>query len=191
MVKFTEDALFSIEHKTQILGIDFKVLTKTYLLDSWILQIKRLSKNRLGQCNYIKKSIELNLDYLEVNSLQRFQNTLMHEVAHAMVYEKYRFDNKWKSIKPHGKEWKEAAITIGAQPVRCPEFDGIKPKFNYWLECKVHGVIESWIRRPFWIYLNNRMSKSVRRLLCPVCKEAGYKNYLQFLHLKNSVNRHI
>ncbi|NIP38808.1 MAG: hypothetical protein GWO07_08700 [Candidatus Dadabacteria bacterium] len=185
MVVVSDNEIFSLEQKAQILGIDFKVLTKTYLYDLWTLNIKRLSRNRLGLCNYIDKSIDLNLDYLEVNGLQSFQNTLKHEIAHAMVYENYRCDKKWLSIKPHGTEWKSAALSIGVIPKRCPESEQIKPKFNYWLECKVHGVIESWIRRPGGID-RDKWSQLIRTSLCPKCGQEGVENYLDILHNANS-----
>lgn len=169
---------YTFNEKTHILTIDFSVLKYSHLAKSWTLNFRRLAKNRLGQCNYTRKAIEINTDYLEINGLDQAQDTLKHEVAHAVVYEKYRSTDIWKSIRPHGRQWKEIAIDIGAVPRRCSKIILKKPKLNYWLHCPVHGVVDSWIKRPKWL---GRLNKyRIKNLLCFKCNETGTVNSLTF-----------
>jgi len=169
---------YTFNEKTHILTIDFSVLRRSYLGNCWTLKFRRLARNRLGQCNYTIKAIEINTDYLEINRLDQAQDTLKHEVAHAIVYEKYRGTDIWRSIRPHGSQWKEIAIDIGAVPRRCSKILLQKPKLNYWLHCPVHGVVDSWIKRPRWLYRINKYS--IKNLLCFKCNETGAINSLTF-----------
>ncbi|NIP30215.1 MAG: hypothetical protein GTN99_03580 [Candidatus Dadabacteria bacterium] len=178
MIRTFSDEIFSLEQKIVILKIDFKVLLRSYLNHLWSLSVKRLPRHRLGQCDYIKKTIEINKDYLEFNAISDFQNTLRHEIAHAIVFERYGCNKRWLSIKPHGKEWKEIALSVDALPIRCSTYKYIKPKLNYWLECAVHGVVESWVNKPAW-YISNKL-EGIPKILCKNCSQLGSENYLVY-----------
>jgi len=182
MIRTFSDETFSLEQKTLILKIDFKVLLGSYLNHLWSLSIKRLPRHRLGQCDYIKKTIEINKDYLETNAISNFQNTLRHEIAHAIVFERYGCDKRWLSIKPHGKEWKDIALSVGALATCFSTNIYIKPKLNYWLECAVHGVVESWVNRPTW-YISNILGE-VTKILCKKCSQIRTENYLVYRSIK-------
>lgn len=176
MNEFAPCDFYNFNEKTHILTIDFGVLQQSHLGKCWTLKFRRLARNRLGQCNYTRKSIEINTDYLEINRLDQAQDTLKHEVAHAIVYEKYKSTDIWRSIRPHGRQWKEIAIDIGAAPRRCSKILLQKPKLNYWLNCPVHGVVDSWIKKPRWL---GRLNKHrIKNLLCFKCNETGAVNSL-------------
>ena len=184
MIGTHSESIYTLEQKTEILEIDFKVLLESYLNCHWTLSIKRLARNRLGQCNFTKRVIELNKDYLEINTIFDFKDTLRHEIAHAIVYEKYMSNNKRSHIKPHGKEWKETAKYLGAIPKSCSKGLSVKPRLNYWLQCSIHGVVESWVKRPAWLIKKN--TRIFTKFICGRCKTNGTPSYLKYMTVKNN-----
>jgi predicted SprT family Zn-dependent metalloprotease len=64
---------------------------------------------RIGGCHHRHKKITLSRKLIEINNLIECQNTILHEIAHAIAgYE-----------AGHGPLWKEVCIKIGARPERC------------------------------------------------------------------------
>ena len=137
----SEETIYTLEDKIEIVKREFIHLRDTELDPEWVLEFKTMKC--LGRCSYPKRTICISPEWLETNSIAEGLDTLKHETAHAIVDIKYQH----KRVKPHGEEWKLEAIRIGAIPKACNN-PGKLPKFNYWLECEVHGVVDSWVRKP-------------------------------------------
>lgn len=107
-----------------------KELMGDYLDDTWHLQINMRAKRILGQCKYRERAICLTGWYIERNSKEFVEDTILHEIAHALV---------GPNVKSHGKEWKYMARKLGARPFACKNVDmGLIPsKSKYIATCKV------------------------------------------------------
>ena len=83
-----------------------------YLDDSWSFRYMN-RKVTLGSCNYPKKIIRLSRWYVLENDHEEISDTVLHEIAHALSFERYGKDGKG-----HGKLWKKVCREIGAVPKR-------------------------------------------------------------------------
>src|SRR4051794_2320393 len=66
-------------------------------------------KRTLGLCVYHTKTIELSVPFIECNTRAEIIDTILHEIAHALVGPKHG----------HDEVWKQKCLEIGAQPTRC------------------------------------------------------------------------
>ena len=82
-----------------------------YRLDTtWKYEIVSKKKNaEFGSCNYLTKTIKLNIVMCAINPWSIVLDTILHEIAHALAYENYNETG-------HGKYWKTACNQIGANP---------------------------------------------------------------------------
>ena len=89
-------------------------------------QVKRNRKGILGE-------IILSTRFIQNNSLAEVEDTIRHEIAHALCNARHGrikgFDGKYES---HGLTWKKVAMEVGAKPRSCA--DVYIPKF-YQLIC--------------------------------------------------------
>jgi predicted SprT family Zn-dependent metalloprotease len=103
-----------------------KTLFEKHELDKqgWVFRFDT-SKKRFGCCFYGRKVISLSLDIALLNSEEEIKETLLHEIAHALVGPGYG----------HGEFWKCKAKMIGASPERCYSLDKVitpsLPKYIY------------------------------------------------------------
>ncbi len=105
----------------------------------WSFEWDYNSIRRLGNCNYKKKIIGLSKKIVELNLNNKVTiiNTILHEIAHAIQYEKMGFSN-------HGSTWKDIAMSIGCSGERCYDSNTmVMPKTKWTLICpyckeKVH-----------------------------------------------------
>lgn len=67
------------------------------------------SKRRFGCCNHTHKIISLSRELTILNSEARVKNTLLHEIAHALVGSGHGHDHVWRA----------KAIEIGCDGERC------------------------------------------------------------------------
>lgn len=74
----------------------------------WTFSFDR-AKRRYGCCHYSTKTITVSKALSEINSLEQTKDTILHEIAHALV----------GTGVGHGREWKYKAFSIGAKPERC------------------------------------------------------------------------
>lgn len=65
--------------------------------------------NELGCCWYAPKTIHLSWPFWKVNSMRVNRDTVLHEIAHALLPPRKR---------DHDREWKQVAKKIGAIPMR-------------------------------------------------------------------------
>lgn len=71
-----------------------KELMAKYLDDEWKFKFSHAVK-RLGACSYTTKTILLSKPLTEVNSIKVIRNTILHEIAHALVGSKHKHDIVW------------------------------------------------------------------------------------------------
>lgn len=84
-------------------------------LSHWSFKINGRLKRTLGCCHYSKQEIQLRRKHVEEDTYDCILDTLMHEIAHALV----------GYGAGHGPVWQRKAIELGAQPTsskaRVPE----------------------------------------------------------------------
>jgi SprT protein len=89
-------------------------------------------------------------------------NTVPHEVAHYVIYSLYGL----KAVRPHGKEWKDLMLQLGAMPTRTNalNIDGIPTRQHkrhpYHCNCSEH-LISS--RR------HNKITDGKAKYFCRAC----------------------
>lgn len=79
-------------------------------LDDWCFKINRRRRS-LGMCYFESKRIELSAIYLQNNSAEHVEGTLLHEIAHALT-----------PNHGHDKIWLEEVIRIGGRAkIKCSD----------------------------------------------------------------------
>lgn len=75
--------------------------------ENWHYSIN--SKKRiLGQCSYSQRTISLSVYHIATGELPDIENTIRHEIAHALT-----------PGAGHNKLWRMVAKSVGARPERC------------------------------------------------------------------------
>ena len=106
-----------------------------------------LAPTRAGICRYDDKQITLSVTYCQKATKEEIVNTILHEIAHAIVGPKHGHDAVWKST----------AQDIGCTGERCHR---VKHTAARWRgEC---GCGKQWTRQ--------RLSQRARTGLCPSCE---------------------
>jgi predicted SprT family Zn-dependent metalloprotease len=78
-------------------------------LHDWKFRFNRC-KTSLGLCVHRRRSIELSIYLVErANPLEEIRDTILHEIAHALVGPKHG----------HDAVWRRKCRQIGAKPIRC------------------------------------------------------------------------
>ncbi len=85
-----------------------KQLEKNNLFD-WQIEMSKRFINVFGQCRYQEKTIVLSEQLVKLNDEDRVLNTILHEIAHALV----------GRGNGHNWKWKMKCTEIGAIPKRC------------------------------------------------------------------------
>jgi predicted SprT family Zn-dependent metalloprotease len=65
----------------------------------------------LGSCNWSKKIIKISQKYMELCSWDIIEDTIRHEIAHAI-------DAKRRGYSKHDYVWKKVCLEVGADPSR-------------------------------------------------------------------------
>jgi len=110
-------------------------------------------KVSLGTCSYRKKEIRLSKWYVELNDEAEVRDTILHEIAHALSYERHGS----KGIG-HGRLWKSICREIGAIPRACSKGKLNKPQNHYKYVDTCCGVT----------YRMHRLRKNTK-YSCPKC----------------------
>ena len=84
----------------------------------WRFRFDR-AKRRAGSCRFSDKEITLAKAYAEQGDLKDIKNTILHEIAHALVGPK----------DAHNAIWKQKALEIGCDAERCHDVIFSKPKY--------------------------------------------------------------
>ena len=93
------------------------------------------AKRRFGCCNYRKKKITLSAPLTELRDESFVKNTILHEIAHALVGGRHGHDNVWRA----------KAIEIGCNGNRCSSDVEIKGK---WIGTCPNGHTKHRHRKP-------------------------------------------
>jgi predicted SprT family Zn-dependent metalloprotease len=111
--------------------------TKDFGLEAWVLGMDN-QKTTLGHCMYSQRKISLSSHFLRGPSCdeKKIRNTILHEMAHALVGPEHNHDEVWKKM----------AIKIGSDGKRCGTMD--MPDARYVLECPNRCFSQTYYRRP-------------------------------------------
>jgi hypothetical protein len=78
------------------------------------------AKVRFGQCSHKRKQISLSKHLTRLRALEATKNTILHEIAHALVGPR----------NGHNRIWKTKAKEIGCTGERCSNDVSISPSFK-------------------------------------------------------------
>ena len=121
-------------------------------LEGWELKFSN-RKRTLGHCNCSKKIISISNAYLRINPFPVMKDTLLHEIAHAVHFNKTGKTN-------HGNGWKEIAREVGCKPKRCADLGEVNlPSAKYIGTCPCCGNKTNFYRKVNNIYSCNKCSK--------------------------------
>jgi SprT protein len=79
------------------------------------------SKVRFGKCDYRRKQISLSRYLVELNGEEEVQDTILHEIAHALA----------PRGTGHGPVWRSLALSIGCNGRRCYGHEVARPTPKY------------------------------------------------------------
>jgi len=87
---------------------------------------------RFGRCSYRTKKITLSKTLVELNDLAEVKDTILHEIAHALVGPR----------NGHNEVWRSKALEIGCNGKRCYSRDEVNtPLMRYQATCGGCGVV--------------------------------------------------
>lgn len=119
-----------------------------YGLDDWNFIFDN-AKMRFGQCDYGTKTISLSRHLVNLNGEEKIKDTILHEVAHAIV----------GHAAGHGWQWQQKAIEIGCNGERCYDPNEVAtPAHTYEGRCDCGTVVK-----------RHRKSQKMYRLACKSC----------------------
>ena len=104
-------------------------------LEGWKFAFNR-RKRALGLCRYGTKAIELSVYLVDANTTDEVRDTILHEIAHALVGPGHAHDATWKA----------KCAEVGAKPERCGEAE--MPAGRWKATCPKCGIGFSRHRRP-------------------------------------------
>lgn len=84
-------------------------------LDYWTFKFDENVRSRFGLCNYRERTISVTYDYVYTHHTDELQDTISHEIAHAIVGE-YLLNG---TQVHHGIEWQTVAKFVGSSGKRC------------------------------------------------------------------------
>lgn len=128
-------------------------LMKKHGLSEWRFKFDN-AKRRAGLCNHTYKYISLSRPLTEARSKDNVRNTILHEIAHALVgpghghdavwrrmakeigcngercYSDFKLEGKWVAVCVHGKRFTRHRIMNRDYSCRCEPGKFIKLKFK-------------------------------------------------------------
>lgn len=108
-------------------------------LEAWQFRFNR-RKCALGFCYFDSQTVELSIHFVEGNSWEAIQDTLLHEIAHALVGPEHGHDEVWKRM----------CLQLGARPERVCRHANM-PKGRWQARCQACGRSFHRHRRPKWL----------------------------------------
>ena len=120
-------------------------------LSSWQVRFER-KITRLGACRYVDRVILLSRPLVDVNERALIEDTIRHEIAHAML----------PPEAAHGPQWEAQCAITGARPVAGYYRDEITmPPAPWVLRCQ-HGCESPRYRRPTSVWRCRRHGATMR-----------------------------
>lgn len=98
------------------------------------------SRRILGQCCKNKREICLSVFFAELNDAERIEQTILHEIAHALA----------GCENGHGPAWKAQAVRLGVRP-RSVARNVAMPRGRYKAHCPKCGDVGFAHRRPKYL----------------------------------------
>jgi predicted SprT family Zn-dependent metalloprotease len=135
-------------------------LLSDYGLPSWDVKLNK-NKRQLGVCKESLKRIELSEHYIAMNSSEKVIDTILHEIAHALVGVEHGHDAVWKSM----------CKKLGCNPNSC-EKSAEMPEGDWRAECPTCLKVFTRFRRP----------KTLSGFYCTTC--GPVKGALSFKNLR-------
>ncbi len=111
-------------------------LIDSYGLTGWSFKFNK-SKRMLGICKAGTKRIELSYAYVFKNDESHVRDTILHEIAHALVGVEHG----------HDEVWKEMCIQIGCNPKACDN-TALLPQGAWQARCACCFTLFSRHRKP-------------------------------------------
>lgn len=97
-------------------------------LNEWRFKFDN-AKRRFGYCRYTNKTISLSKPLVLLNEEARVKNTILHEIAHALL----------PAGVGHNNIWRQKAKQIGCDGLRCYDNTVITPPKKYIGTCPTCG----------------------------------------------------
>jgi predicted SprT family Zn-dependent metalloprotease len=104
-------------------------------LHGWTFAFNK-RKSTLGMCRFTERRIELSVYLADRNSAGEVRDTVLHEIAHALVGPGHGHDAVWRA----------KAVELGARPRRCGQAD--MPEGRWKARCGACSQAFSRHRRP-------------------------------------------
>jgi predicted SprT family Zn-dependent metalloprotease len=104
-------------------------------LHGWTFAFNR-RKRDMGLCRYAARAIELSVYLVERNGPDEVRDTVLHEIAHALVGPGHG----------HDAVWQRKCLEVGARPERCGQAD--MPAGRWHAHCGGCGAAFHRHRRP-------------------------------------------
>ena len=107
----TQDVLEKEKAVSRPLGMAIDLATKlmdTHGLVGWRIKLDH-ARRRAGQCDYTNKIISLSRLYVRHADIDHIRDTILHEIAHALVGPRHG----------HDAVWRQKAREIGCTATRC------------------------------------------------------------------------
>lgn len=120
-------------------------LLRRHGLEDWTVAFDR-AVVRAGACHHRDRRITLSRRITAAVSQAEVRETVLHEIAHALVGERHGHDARWR----------ETAVRIGASGRRCYEVGDTPPVPGRWQGRCAAGHVVHRHRRPAGVYLCRR-----------------------------------
>ncbi len=125
-------------------------------LDHWRFEFDN-ARRRAGCCHWSEKKISLSKHFVHLNDTQRIRQTMLHEIAHALV----------GASHGHDAVWRRKCLAIGGDGKRRFDADSTAmPPSKYVGVCNTN---------PAHVYPRHKMTQAMRagHLLCGKCGVRG------------------
>ena len=128
-------------------------LMAQYLTDAWAFEFMS-SKRAIGQCSQrrygVGGKIKLSSNLIPVLDEAEVKNTILHEIAHALV----------GAHQGHNSMWRRKAMEIGCNGERTAKLDVVNQiRYKYKAECSCCGNVTGMSRKPkrsYWCRCTDR-----------------------------------
>jgi len=80
------------------------------------------ARSRFGQCSYRRRVISLSKHLVALNGVEEVNDTILHEIAHALTGAGHHHDHVWKDM----------CVRVGAKPETCYDSDLVQRPAHRW-----------------------------------------------------------
>lgn len=165
----------STERKSLLTWLANELLQEWGLTEKGWTFIWGNKKRAFGTCRYRPRTIELSLYLLPTIHDEEAEDTIRHEIAHALDFED-------RGTSDHSWRWKAWAVKVGANPERCGKHtneearEAIAYKSKYRFECSTCGHVRA----------SHRRQPSHRRTSCEKCYPHAYREEFRMTQIENA-----